>query len=255
MTLPHKHLWAALATVVLLLASCTEEECIQPLFPDAPARAVPAVFSVSETRQVRFSPGNLEYAEGHWRFAPSQSSHFAAFSPTAWDHFGWSTPFTRWGMDTSMREEDYAGTFVDWGINGELHVALGSGWRTLTADEWDYLLNRREVNGRRGAGYAYNAVEIDGQYGLIVYPDNYSLQSDTVGTIPDSCVFLPGAGSRMGSNLYYQNEKWGFYWTATSMGDGQAQRLFFHESYGRTVLNLVGITRTAGLSVRLVRDI
>ena len=58
------------------------------------------------------------------------------------DLFGWSTSATNFGVSTSLSSSDYSGSFVDWGINKIGNDAPNT-WRTLTKDEWDYLLTYR----------------------------------------------------------------------------------------------------------------
>jgi len=78
-------------------------------------------FSVSATKTVTFSPGNLQYhpANNEWRFAPSQLDYIgednANISATykGWiDLLGWGTGNNP--ANNSTNNEDYP-TFVDWG--------------------------------------------------------------------------------------------------------------------------------------------
>ena len=130
-----------------------------------------ALFSVSPTKKVRFSKGNLQYcaASNSWRFAPHQYNFIGEsnvnISPTydGWiDLFGWGTSGWNSGAvayqpySTSTTNTDYWPASnpandltnncanADWGIpnviiNGGKQAGM---WRTLTKDEWLYLFNR-----------------------------------------------------------------------------------------------------------------
>ncbi len=109
-------------------------------------------FSVSADKQVRFSPGNLQYTQSTqtWSFAWNQYDMLgtANVSGSALadkiDLFGWSgsTGAAKWGISTSANNSNYAGDFVDWGAN-TIGTSAPNTYRTLTKDEWDYLFNTR----------------------------------------------------------------------------------------------------------------
>ncbi|MBR2486695.1 MAG: SUMF1/EgtB/PvdO family nonheme iron enzyme [Paludibacteraceae bacterium] len=119
--------------------------------PEPPKRI--GVFSVAADKQVSFSQGNLQYTQSTdtWQFAKEQYEYIGAENikdgalADRIDLFGWSAsgnnaPF---GVSTSTNAADYAGEFVDWGINTISGDAPGT-WRTLSIAEWEYLLNGRE---------------------------------------------------------------------------------------------------------------
>lgn len=74
-----------LCSLIIMAVSCQKTDDIRPIIPVAPpdtdtivpSDPVPALFSVSDTQQVRFSPGNLQYVEGHWCFAEHQTTSSA----------------------------------------------------------------------------------------------------------------------------------------------------------------------------------
>ncbi|MBO4599974.1 MAG: hypothetical protein J5641_04465 [Bacteroidales bacterium] len=250
--------------LLILAVSCEKADVIQPITPPEPPdtdtivpdQPVPAIFSVSDSLKVRFAPGNLQHIDGTWQFAAHQGDFLGTFDANHCDLFTWSTTNTNWGLDTMWEWMYYDYDFRDWGSNPDLIATLGEGWRTLSADEWDYLLNHRVVNGSAGEGHSWIAARIDGQYGLIIYPDNFTQQTSTLGIIPDSCVFLPAPGSRDGNTLLFRNEDFGFYWTSTpTEGLGEANHLIFYQSYSQTMLRIGTTERYLGLSVRLARDI
>jgi hypothetical protein len=106
------------------------------------------LFSVGPQRQVRFSPGNLQYQPTThlWRFAPQQNQvqgwepYFANGRYKGWiDLFGWGTALSPENYSESA--SDYS--FVDWGTFCGLPTDGGLRWRTMSLDEWTYLLSKR----------------------------------------------------------------------------------------------------------------
>lgn len=251
-----------------------EEKPDTPVVPGA-GSFVAKPFSVSETKTVTFSPGNLQYhaANNEWRFAPSQLDYIgednANISATynGWiDLFGWGTGNNP--TNTSTDYNDYH-TFVDWGVN-KIGSDAPNTWRTLTDDEWFYLRWERP-NYDKLIGVA----QVNGVNGLILLPDAwvcpsgvtfksgfhedfgalYFADSQTFSDLEWSklevsgAVFLPAAGCCNRSNLIsVQNN--GYYWSATRIDSIGANRLEF-DSRGAYMF---GNTRFFGQSVRLVKD-
>ena len=144
--------------------------------------ALPGVFSVSDTKQVKFSQGNLQYqaSTDTWRFAENQYDYV---NNDVWSGMeGWGDLF-RWGTynnptNTGDDYEDYS-TFVDWGVNKISNGGNKTGlWRTLTADEWAYISKvRNRATSLRGKA------TINGTFkGVVILPDNWK----------DTDMFVPG---------------------------------------------------------------
>gem|GEM_PF-1429693 len=215
-----------------------------------PDGALSGVFSVSDTKKVYFSKGNLRYESSKWSFFDNQYDYYTDYSADAWDKFGWSTSATTYGMNTSQTNSDYSGDFVDWG------ATMGTGWFTLSSDEWTYLFNTRTVNGGTGDGKSYTKGQsVNGKLGLVIYPDNYTgavySGSDWATFESAGCVFLPAAGYRYGSSLSSPGTK-GYYWSATPNGTNMAYSVYFI-SGGLSPAYSFG--RRYGCSVRLVREV
>ena len=249
----------------------------QPEDPSTPGSSsyIAKPFSVSATKTVTFSPGNLQYhpANDEWRFAPNQTDYIgkdnANISATynGWiDLFGWGTGNNPTNNSTDY--EDYP-TFVDWGVNKIGNDAPNT-WRTLTYDEWYYLRYERP-NYDKLIGVA----QVNGVNGLILLPDGWTCPSgvtfksgfsDNYGDEyyasyqsfsasewskleASGAVFLPAAGDRYGSDvnhvLYY-----GYYWSATVYNSNYACYLRFYSH----VAGMSDSSRYYGLSVRLVQD-
>lgn len=157
------------------------------------------VFSVSDSTQVIFSPGNLQYraSTNTWRFALNQWDYVgednANISETydGWiDLFGWGTSGYNHGAvcyqpwSTSTSNGDYyaygSSTYnlydpngkADWGYNainnGGNQENLG--WRTPTKEEWSYLFNTRST----ASGIRYAKAVVNDVNGVILLPDDWS---------------------------------------------------------------------------------
>ena len=227
-------------------------------------------FSVSDTKQVYFSKGNLRYESSKWSFFDNQYDYYTSYSADAWDQFGWSTSATTYGMNTSTTNSTYSGDFVDWG------ATMGTGWFMLSKDEWTYLFNTRSAstvgeteNGR------YAKAKVNNVQGVILFPDTYThpdgvtaptgvnvtgntgwngnnySSADWTKMESAGCVFLPAAGDRGGTSVYNAGTS-GRYWSATPDGTDRAYFVSFYSDK----LNPADIfNRYYGFSVRLVRQV
>ena len=236
-------------------------------------------FSVSATKKVVFSQGNLQYhpAKDEWRFAENPWDYIgdanSKISSTynGWiDLFGWSTSTTNFGVSTSTSSSDYSGSFVDWRTNKIGNDAPNT-WRTLSKEEWMYL----QIS-RPNASSLCGVAQVNGVNGLIFLPDNWTCpagvtfksgfhSSDGVDYYAAyqtftaeqwskleaaGAVFLPAAGYRRGSGVY-SVQNYGFYWSATEYDSDDAYCLYF-DSDGA---GMGGCDRNDGQSVRLVKDL
>ncbi len=215
------------------------------------------VFSVSPTKKIQFSQGNLQYlaSENIWRFAEEQYAICAEDNVGAtsihksWiDLFAWATsgyhnsldyyniyynPWERGDKDNAYSEMNYSGfgpslnmedlnltlssANYDWGV----YNAITNGgnkkgvWRTMTAEEWNYLLNVRE-NSKQKIGLAV----IHNRHGLLLLPDEVNIGGLSFVPLADEItinkytdeewknlekkgvVFLPNAGTLDGTYNY-----------------------------------------------------
>ena len=234
-------------------------------------------FSVSATKQVTFSPGNLQYhpADDVWRFAPNQTDYIGSANSkisstyNGWiDLFGWGTGDEPAKSSTS--HSDYQ-TFVDWGTNKIGNDAPNT-WRTLTNSEWKYLLNNRP-----NASSLRGVAQVNGVNGLIFLPDNWScpagvtfksgvhssfglkyyaayqtFTADQWSKLEKSgAIFLPAAGLRSSTNVFDVQLR-SFYWSATEYSNSNSARYLLFSSYEAS-MNYNN--RYDGQSVRLVKDL
>ena len=246
--------------------------------PTEPGKRI-GVFSVAKDKQVSFSQGNLQYnrLRDKWQFAANQYESLGEDNITNGqlanriDLFGWSAnnstaPF---GVSTSTTAADYAGNFVDWGTN-TIQGDAANTWRTLSADEWEYLLEKRA-----NAAQLYGVAKVDGVNGLIILPDAWvcpegisfkhglhqvqvddyavyqSFDAEAWQRMEDAgAVFLSASGFRDGITVEKSNLS-GYYWSSTSVSQADAYRMYFYSYY-------LGAKNThskyRGRAVRLVHD-
>lgn len=243
---------------------------------------IKAPFSISDTRQVAFSKGNLQYqpSSGTWRFADKQYSvcgsdnRYPSSSSTFWiDMFGWGTsgynncyPYmtsknSTYGPQTSLTNTEY-----DWGY----HNAISNGgnesrlWFTMEYTEWTYLLGTRE-NASHLRGFA----TVNGLKGMVILPDNWeqpqsSSFSATISNFTDNsysisqwetmegagAVFLPISGA------YYQQDLMessvGIYWSSSYSNETYCGCLQFKSNLISTTSTLL---RCCRIHVRLVTEL
>ena len=237
-------------------------------------------FSVSADKQVTFSKGNLQYTQSTdtWSFADNQYDYLgeaniaidADVLADKVDLFGWSTSSTNFGVSTSEVNGDYSGSFVDWSTNKIGNDAPNT-WRTLSYDEWNYLLNTRT-----NASSLKGVAQVNGVNGLIFLPDNWTcpagvtfksgfhsessveaygqyqtFSADQWSKLESAgAVFLPAAGNRSGTNVRVVQDG-GYYWSATEGNSDRAYYLYF-DSDGA---GMGSYDRGYGHSVRLVKDL
>jgi len=163
------------------------------------------VFSVSSSKRVFFSPGNLQATYKNnkwtWSFADNQYDYVGNSSGNAKingngslsiengtvDLFGTSTSINYYGITNSTSTD---GTFVDWGTiqifkHKESTTTYTPGyWITLTEAEWKYVTgdgNIANTNYRNKGGTVSgidNALctkaKVNGINGFILFPDYYA---------------------------------------------------------------------------------
>ena len=260
-------------------------------------------YSVSGTTTVNFSAGNLQYNSDNqvWQFAAHQydfvgkaagnnaiTSGGIADNNGIVDLFGWVGASSSWvtgstkqyGISSSKTQTDY-GNVVNDNLKRDWGYTMGSGWRTLTIAEWQYIFNTRTtgktVNGTNDARYTQARINTDGTPvpGIILFPDNYAGGTPTgvtwgaINTASDwasattctsagwealekaACVFLPAASYRSGTYVD-DTDTYGYYWSSSP---------YMHESYASNVYIYSNFVNTAaynlryiGQSVRLVQN-
>ena len=177
----------------------------------APAVAVngklPGAFSVSASKKVNFSQGNLQYV-GTWRFAANQWEHFGnSQSNNHRDLFGWGTNGTSGHNPNNTNRTDNEYSWAEWGTNAISNGGNTAGlWRTLTKDEWGYLIgpgnggttpsNQRD-HYQSLRGLCYITVGSASYPGMIILPDdlydNNLLKEGSIATKWAACAVAAGS--------------------------------------------------------------
>lgn len=280
-------------------------------------------FSVADNKQVMFSSGNLQYRafSNTWRFAEHQWDYIGTQTPDnigrsggtvdgsdnmnisstygGWiDLFGWGTSgyngckpyyYENYISHYPDGNSSIAETNYDWGVyNTILNGGNNIMWRTLTYNEWRYLLQER-INALEKYGLAIvNNVE-----GLVLLPDDWRLPKDLSFSYggnngyeqnrysatdwkqmeANGAIFLPTTGIRQADgttiminfngNLFGTNSSCGSYWTSSgtqgwSSNGGSASSLVFSGErweYSSNFIIVSAADKTSGRSVRLVHDI
>ena len=150
----------------LLLASCDSKE----------EGTINGVFSVSETKQVKFSSGNLQYsktagtyqfAEHQWVILGSEKADYKKMD--VFDVFAWGS-----GDNPRPERCEEGAEFVDWGTNPIANGGEGQQWRTLSPEEWEYVVMNRP-NAINLIAYG----KVENVKGIILLPDAWE-QSEEV---------------------------------------------------------------------------
>ena len=262
--------------------------------PTIPEGAINGLFTINASgQQVYFSQGNLQYigsaSTPYWKFAENQWDYLgtttgqnSANENVDRDLFGWGTSGYNHGANayqpwsTSTSNSDYwvygqsnynlydGNGQADWGYNAISNGgnAENSGWRTLTVQEWTYVLSFRST----ASGIRYAPANVNGVNGVILLPDNwtasiYALNNTFYDNIygintitaadwtnileANGAVFLPNAGLRSGTS--YSVDYRCFYWSASRYNSESAH---YCQGIGTTGRD----QRLYGQSVRLVKD-
>jgi len=248
----------------------------QSVAPEDAEGVINALYSVSGSKKVYFSMGNLQYqaSTNTWRFAEHQwdyvgfdNTNTSSTYPGWIDLFGWGTGVDPTLISTSTATGDYS-SFTDWGINP---ISNGGNqanqWRTLTSDEWSFLMFNRTTS----SGIRYAKAIVNGVKGVIILPDDWSTSyytlsstnstsaSFSANTITSAdwtnsleahgAVFLPAAGYRNGTSVS-NGGTGGYYWSSAPNGSDLAYYLHFGGS--NLYMNSDYYCRYYGRSVRLV---
>lgn len=265
------------------------------------------VFSVSSTKKVNFSKGNLQATyngtDWTWAFAKNQWDYIGnaagntsvngngtvSASNVTVDLFGWVGASSTWtgaaqygiSNSTATDNTDGYGNVAREALKSDWGNTIGTGWFTLSSDEWQYLFNTRTtggtVFGTEQARYAQATINTDGTSvkGMILFPDGVSIASTEVTTAGSvnatsayatkcttaqwaalaakGCVFLPAAGNRNEASVYSAGSG-GYYWSSSPNTSNvyYAYRVIFLSG------NLSLMTQTSrylGYSVRLVCEV
>lgn len=251
---------------------------------------LPAYFTVNNSgsgKKVRFSKGNLKaYKSDGWKWGLYANQYdfnsinsscvsgvrSAAAGDTEIDLFTWGyhseksiNPIGDDNDNVSISSGNLNVTTQDWGSR----IDVPGTWRTLTAEEWEYLFLRP------GIEYRYAKAKLMGpdREGIIIFPDNFTKPDGvplsvynkidaawTSNEIPVSdwakleaagAVFLPAAGKRAGTGVTFVGSKC-YYWSS-SLDSGV--NAFHFEVNPDAVIPKTSVSADNGYAVRLVTEL
>ena len=221
----------------------------------------------SDGTKVIFSPGLLYWDGSAFKFEENQYKFEGTWKEGHVNHFYWSKNASVAVAET-YSDDDAEATDTFFTNNEDFEVNNNgvdeTGWRTLSNDEWKYLIEGRTVNGGQGDGKSYKWATVNsdntGVRGWILYPDDYTAQTGETSYTSEKwksmenagCVFLPAAGYRMGTGVNDVGD-YGYYWSATTLEsvEDYAYYLYFRDGDGFAIT--YSNWRGNGTCVRLVR--
>ena len=111
---------------------------------------------------------------------------------------------------------------MDWGDDLDVQAGIGTGWRTLSSDEWQYVFNTRAsgstVNGTSNARVTHATINTDGTgvNGMILFPDGVTIAG--------------GEGCYWSSLAYDENNAWSVYFSNGYVAPGAHGLRYFGQS-------------------------
>lgn len=231
-------------------------------FPDG---ALNGLFSVSPDKKVLFSKGNLRYVASadKWSFYDKQYECAPGYESDTISLFTWGynetksiIPNGKNGDNVSRTTGNLDNITEDWGCT----IAAPGIWRTLTNDEWMYLLGD---NDKRKGLYAYGVTVAGLTNCMVLYPDgwsgtkvsnkdktSYDTEEEWAAAESLGAVCLPGAGTRNEESIPDYGW-WTQYWSSTAYNENNAFAIMFMEdscAFG------IADFRKMGYCVRLVTE-
>lgn len=239
-----------------------------------------AKFSVSATKKVNFTKGNLwcntTTNPVTWHLESNQYDY-----PTSWDtnhvgHFFWTKDASK---SYSVSYGESSCTSGDVPFFAQIKVDDTSDLYALSSTEWKYLLNTSWASsGARTQYNRYAKANVNNKAGLLIFPDGYSVIVSSTGiaevnsrsaafptsSIPIATwtsmesagvVFLPASGTRDNYGRLWDSGVYGNYWSATPKSWSDAYFLqFYYKATNDTYIDpSIYVQRMDGYSIRLVR--
>ena len=158
--------------------------CCASMFAFNEPFPLPGKFTVNtEGTQVQFSPALL-YCGGSFGIGNSLVSENEQY-----EHYNVRQLYYAWGTGDDPNYTGAKSSFVDWGVNVDTE---GNPWRTMSADEWKYLLATRE-HAEYLCGFAKITNKAGGgvYQGLMLFPDDaYSYVNGEDLKFPEGLTFV-----------------------------------------------------------------
>ena len=233
-------------------SSCYTYRDSSPFSPTTETYSMNASSNRPNTRFNGKGGATWRFAEKQWDIIGAGNANISATYTGWFDLFSWGTSghphgavyWQPWSVngnsseyyaygDASYNLYDQTGE-ADWGCN-----AISNGgdkpnqWRTLTKDEWAYVINTRTTS----SGKRYAKAQVNGVNGLILLPDDWNTSYYTLNSTDNSgadftsntitatqwqtleqkgAVFLPAGGYRMFGTSVEEVGDFGIYWTSST---------------------------------------
>lgn len=219
------------------------------------------VFSVSPTKKVEFTKGNLYWDGKSYHFEKKQTDYPTKWNPHHVGHFYWTSLKDYKSDKLTYKPYAHSCDYSDidckffCGEDNPLTVDGISGCSVLSCDEWDYLIfDRTNASNLRKIG-----VSVDGKANcLIIAPDGFSGTLKSSYTLDEvnslGLVCLPAAGWRKGSR-FYSAENWGLYWSSTPGLYYSDCAYYLDVDLGSISTANFGYRNDGGHSIRLVKEV
>lgn len=220
--------------------------------------ALPGEFSVSGSKKVHFSKGNLFWDGDSFEFEADQNDFPAEWNGSHVGHFYWSKNASvasakSYGESSTSSSDIFFTNSSAEKAHPDFTVAGEKGkYRILSKKEWEYLFNSRTVNGGKGNGKSFSLnITYESKMGIVLYPDNYKgeVLSGTISSLPDGVVFLSAAGYRYEMDI---DNDYSCYWASDAGSSDLSYEVFFDSSQ---IYPDSDDDRSNGAAVRLVTDI
>ena len=213
-----------------------------------PAGALKGEFSVSATKKVYFSKGNLwadsnkalHFEDAQWKTTPASNGSKDA------SHV---SHFTRSSTVEAAVGDSNSGDYLFCDEGHKVSVDGGEAiYYALSKDEWTCLFNN----------HSYKWASVNGVFGYVIAPDGFSGElansyADDAALAADNLVFLPAAGCRDGSNVDSVGDS-GFYWSSTALDSDHAYQAYLVIFISLNVYPDNHAGRNFGCSVRLITE-
>lgn len=237
--------------------------------PEPPIGALSGKFTVNaDGKQVNFSQGNLYWDGSNFKFEDAQTD-YSSWSASHVSYFFWSNKadvaYANSYSDSAAADSDiiFTNKTLDT-ANPDFSVLVGDKaqkglWRTLSINEWNYLINTRMVNGKTKYGNTCVFTTISSTKGLILFPDDYTGATTGLTSIPEGCVFLPAAGRRFTSGTMSEENTVSRYRGSDGLGQSSSTWAATGIAGGNGYVTICskanqGAWRREGYSLRLVTD-
>ena len=215
---------------------------------------IDAAYTVASGTTVRFARGNLiAVSDGEYGFDANQ---YDVHTDVATLGTGYPRYYFTWNEVANGNDDPKAFSIGD------------NTYKALTSDQWKYLVGLSETHRTTTSGHFYVKATVNGQFGVILLPDNWSdsyfefTGYNTTGTVSNTvtsdqwttleghgCVFLPVAGYTT-DGAEVKGTAYGYYWAVTEWSTDKAHAFSFRSN--KLLMNTL-LDKNTGYPIRLVK--